>query len=327
MSDEQEQRDEAAKRPAGPDDTRPMTPFADDDEATGVSENHPDGGPRSGDHPDRDGGPAPTEQMPRVAGSAATEQTGRSAERGLTATTRIPGTGPAAAPTEQIPGAAAAPTEQIPRTPRDATSIMPPVNADQNWGASDRAWSGRAEVRPPRPGDYDSTPDWSTERPSEPRGRWWMPILIGIIGLILIALLGWGIWLIFQAQSKNKGTTPTPPPTVATQPSSAPTTQASTQPPTTAPTTTEPAVQGVTIPALRGLSLEGARQALSRSGLAWRPKYVNSTAAPPGTVIDSDPAEGQEVPPDTVVTLVIVAQPSPTPTTPVTTGASRQAGR
>jgi beta-lactam-binding protein with PASTA domain len=32
-------------------------------------------------------------------------------------------------------------------------------------------------------------------------------------------------------------------------------------------------------------------------------------------VIDSDPEEGQEVPPDTVVTLIIAAKPTTEPTT------------
>jgi ABC-type nickel/cobalt efflux system permease component RcnA len=34
-----------------------------------------------------------------------------------------------------------------------------------------------------------------------------MPIVVGIVALILLALLGWGIWLIVQAQDRN---TPAP---------------------------------------------------------------------------------------------------------------------
>ena len=41
-------------------------------------------------------------------------------------------------------------------------------------------------------------------------------------------------------------------------------------------------------------------------------------ASAPGTVIDSDPPEGQEVPPDTTVTLIIAAAQPTTPTTPTT---------
>jgi beta-lactam-binding protein with PASTA domain len=69
----------------------------------------------------------------------------------------------------------------------------------------------------------------------------------------------------------------------------------------------------VTVPALRGLALADAQAALSRTGLSYRLIYRTSDA-PPDTVIDSDPAEGQEVPPDTAVTLV-VARGATTPST------------
>jgi beta-lactam-binding protein with PASTA domain len=48
---------------------------------------------------------------------------------------------------------------------------------------------------------------------------------------------------------------------------------------------------------------------------------VTSADAPAGTVIDSDPQEGQQVPSDTTVTLIIASAPSSpaTPTTPTTT--------
>jgi beta-lactam-binding protein with PASTA domain len=43
---------------------------------------------------------------------------------------------------------------------------------------------------------------------------------------------------------------------------------------------------------------------------------MSSDDANPGTVIDSDPEEGQEVPPDTTVTLIIAAPPTTAPTAP-----------
>jgi PASTA domain-containing protein len=194
-----------------------------------------------------------------------------------------------------------------------ATSILPPVNeADAGPGAA--AWAGRAEVRPPQPG-YDTEPEWGPPPPSEPRGRWWMPILIGIVALILLALLGWGIWLIVGAQDGN---TPATTPAVTTPvapPSTEPTTEPTTEKPTTTPPTTEPTNTEVTVPALRGLSRNQAQAALSRRGLSSRLRFVVSDDAPAGTVIDSDPEEGQEVPPDTVVTLIIAAEPTTQPTT------------
>jgi hypothetical protein len=142
-----------------------------------------------------------------------------------------------------------------------------------------------------------------------------MPILIGIVGLILVALLGWGIWLIIQAQNKSDQT-PAPIPSTAAPATTPPTTQPTTAPPTTKPTTAEPTNTAVTIPALRGLSQQDAIQALSRVGLSARLRYLTSDDASAGTVLDSDPEEGQEVPPDTVVTLIIAASPTTAPTTP-----------
>jgi hypothetical protein len=278
MSDEQEQRRDPAGPAPQPDETRPFSPIADEDDATQVSRNHPDEGPRSGDawvfdRPESPGGTGPTERVPR----------------------------------------ADDPTAVTPRAPgRDATSIMPPVGGDTSWGAAEAPWSGRAEVRPPRPGEYTPA-DWATEPPPEPRGKWWMPIVIGIVGLVLLALLGWGIWLIARAQGKDDNA-PALTPTATAPPAPTTKTTAPTTAPATQQTTTEPTPSEVTIPALRGRSEEEARQALSRRGLSSRLRFVSSTEAPPGTVIDSDPAEGQEVPPGTVVTLVIAAAPTTSPT-------------
>ncbi len=212
-------------------------------------------------------------------------------------------------------------TQQMPRTPApgdDATSVMPPA---RDWAEQDAAWAGRAEVRPPRREEYTAVSEWdAVPPPTEPRGRWWMPILIGILALLLIGALGWGIYLIAQSSDDGAETpAPTPsapaPTVTTTEPTTAPT---STAPPTTTPTTTEPTgPTEVTVPALVGLSREEAQQALDRRGLNYRLIFRPSDA-PPGTVIDSDPAEGQEVPPDTQVTLVIAAEPTQ-PTTPPTT--------
>ena len=189
----------------------------------------------------------------------------------------------------------------------DGTSVMP---AAQDWAEQDRAWAGRAAVRPKRPDEYGTTVgDWeAVPPPDEPRGKWWMPILVGILALLLLALLGWGIYLIVQ-NSDDGAETPAPVPSVT-----APVTTEPTTAPTTQPTETE-----VTVPALIGLSQQEAQQALDRRGLNYRLIFRPSDA-PAGTVIDSDPGEGQEVPPDTQVALVIAAPATTQPTTPGTDG-------
>jgi beta-lactam-binding protein with PASTA domain len=108
-----------------------------------------------------------------------------------------------------------------------------------------------------------------------------------------------------------------------TEPTSAP---PSPQPTTTQPTTTPPAAPSdVVVPALKGLSSDEARAALDRRGLNYRLRYVTSEF-PAGTVIDSDPPEGQQVPADTVIALIIAAQPDE-PTTPTQTPTTEPTGQ
>lgn len=200
------------------------------------------------------------------------------------------------------------------------TSIMPPT---RNLGAPAGAWAGRAEVRPPPPppDDYATPSGWdAVPPPAEPRGKWWMPILVGILVLIILGLLGWGIYLIIQSSDEG-AETPAPMPSASVpvnEPTStAPTTAPTTTAPTTTPQTTEPTVTEVTVPALVGMSQRDAQQALDRRGLSYRLIFRASDAAA-GTVIDSDPAEGQKVPPDTQVTLVIAVPPATGATAPPT---------
>ncbi|WP_250000609.1 Stk1 family PASTA domain-containing Ser/Thr kinase [Actinoplanes sp. M2I2] len=209
-----------------------------------------------------------------------------------------------------------------------STAVMPPVG-DDDWAPSrgNPAWSGRAEVRAPQPGRGYPEVDWAASAPSPQRDRWWMPIVVGIIALILLAVLGWAVYLLVNDSDEDR--TPVPPPvssaaaptetatTETASPSPSPTTTSPSPSPSPSPTptTSEPTSGEVTIPALRGLALPEAQAALRSTGLAYRLIYRQAPEVPAGTVIDSDPVEGQEVPPDTTVTLVVAAEPTATPTT------------
>jgi len=300
MSDEQQRPGDAARGGSEPDETRQFDPAVGD-------ENQPDDRPRSDDAWVLDG----TEQMPRAG----------------------------AANTEKLPRTGAADDETVLAPRADATSVLPAAERDAVGpdGATSPAWTGRAEVRPPRPGRAGDFPsgDWDVvPPPREPRGKWWTPIVVGIAVLVLLALLGWGIWLILQASADDDET---PAPAASASVAAPETTETTSRPPTTEPTTTPSTTEPtgpaeVTIPALKGLSSAEARQALDRTGLAYRLRFVTSADAPAGTVIDSDPAEGQKVPSDTTVTLIIAAAPSSaatvttTPTSTAPTDTNDQPG-
>ncbi|MEU4621128.1 PASTA domain-containing protein [Actinoplanes sp. NPDC023801] len=177
-------------------------------------------------------------------------------------------------------------------------------------------WTGRAGVRPagavPR-NPYEEEGDWADPGQPEPSGRWWAPIAVGSISLVLLALLGFGVVVVFQNMGDDAGT-PDATPTAARLPT-ATEPGVATPAPTVTTTTTEPADQEVNVPALRGMPLADAQAALTRSGLGWRVIRRESDAEP-DTVIDCDPAEGQQVPSDTRVTLIVAAGRAGTPASP-----------
>ncbi|MEV0713420.1 PASTA domain-containing protein [Asanoa sp. NPDC050611] len=181
-------------------------------------------------------------------------------------------------------------------TPRNAT---PP---------EDPAWAGRAGV-PERGGPGEPPDDGPPDgyEPAAPGGgsRWWMPILIGIIALVLLGVLAFGLWLILRGDD-TPASEPTRTTPAATTP--APTTAAPTTPAPT-PTATTPAA--VTVPILEGLTVEEATQRLSALGLSARLNYVDSNR-PAGTVVGSNPAPNAQVPSGTAVTMDVSSGPRPT---------------
>ncbi|NYF56119.1 PASTA domain-containing protein [Micromonospora purpureochromogenes] len=194
--------------------------------------------------------------------------------------------------------------------PLDPTRPLPPTGAgEQTVPAAPPVWSGRAGVPPPRPADYREPVEWYGE---EQRGRrWWMPILLGILALLLLAALGTGIWLVLRA-ADERDEEPAPPP-----PTSAPVTTAAT---TAAPTTEAPSTPATTaaaqipVPPLVGLPRASAERILDRLDLSYRVRTRESSEQPPGTVIETDPEAGELVDAGDRVTLVVAAAPSPTAT-------------
>ena len=103
---------------------------------------------------------------------------------------------------ERRPAGPPRPDETTPMPPVDPASVRPPVaagGADETrpmapvakdaTAADDPAWTGRARVRPAQPQAEYTEVSWAPEV-SEPTGRWWMPIVVGTVALILLSLLG-----------------------------------------------------------------------------------------------------------------------------------------
>lgn len=194
---------------------------------------------------------------------------------------------------------------QVPSAP-DRTAPLPPAERP-----GPAAWSGRAEVPPPRPADYrePSGAEWYADDGGR---RWWLPILWGVVVLLLLGVLGTGLWLALQAADDRTDPDPTPSvsPTRASPSTSAPTTAAPTTPSPSPSPTSEPVE--VPVPPLVNLPQEAAEAVLDRLGLDHRVVY-RASDRPAGTVIDTDPEAGEPVPEGEEVTL-FVSRGGPTPT-------------
>lgn len=193
--------------------------------------------------------------------------------------------------------------------PPDRTAAMPPAGRGPE-PSEPPAWSGRASVPPPGPPVRESVPvEWGpAEEP--PSRTWWLPILIGIVALLLLAVLAYGLWLIANSREEvpvtpSPSPSAVPTPTVQTPTSAAPTTES----PSPSPATPE----RVEVPPVVDLPLPAAQDLLERFGLRYRVEYKESNR-PAGTVLESDPEPGEDVAPGTEVTL-IVAEPRKEPST------------
>ncbi|SCL38592.1 PASTA domain-containing protein [Micromonospora pallida] len=192
--------------------------------------------------------------------------------------------------------------------PREPTRVRPATTA----------WSGRAEVPPPRSAhDAEAAPaEWYVEDQGD--RRWWMPIVVASVALAAFAVLGLGLWLVARTGPEATPRSPLPSPS-AEPPTSAPPTSPSTRAPTTQ--------ARVPMPNLVGLPRSAAEAALDRLGLGYRSELRRSDR-PAGTVLGTEPKAGERVPVGTDVTLVVSegSQPtspsgaSPAPTPPPTTG-------
>jgi hypothetical protein len=211
-------------------------------------------------------------------------------------------------------------TRQMPPVPSgDETEVRPasgpPRGGDTEVFPAVSRWSGRAGVPPPDAFVVrEAAP--VEEEPAADR-RWWLPVVLALVALALLALLGSGLWLVLRQDDNSTPVTPVVTPALtasATPAEPSPSTPGTPSVATTAaPTPTEPTQ--VVVPRLVGIDSDTAQSILDRLGLAHRLTSRPDPVAQPGTVLETDPTEGSVVPEGTRVTLVIAAAP-PSPTLP-----------
>lgn len=274
MSDKRDEPGAGDGRRPAPDETAPYEPVQDDRTAPY--------------EPVRDDRTAPYEPV-RDGGADETQRyapTGDETQRYAGAAAETERYTPASEETQRFGGTAEQPTVQQP-------------------------WSGRAGVPPPGVPPRGPAPTEWAEPPDPDRRPWWMPILLGLLALVLLGVLAFGLWLLLRDDGNTPEPTPSPtvaPTTVA--PTSAPPTSA---PPTSAPPTTAPAE--VVVPPVIGRSLADARDLLEEAGLQPQIEFVESDQ-PDDTVVDADPAPGDRIPTNSSVVLYVSQGPPPTTQAP-----------
>jgi hypothetical protein len=176
------------------------------------------------------------------------------------------------------------------------TPVLPPVSA----------WSGRAGVPPPL-GVRDAVTVDEWRQPDTGR-RWWLPVMLALVALALLALLGLGLWLLLRGDSSSDPGAPVAPaPAGPTEPSPSP--PGTPTGATTEETRTVP--EQVMVPPLVGIDSATAQSILDDAGLTYRLTSRVSADAPAGRVLETDPGEGSLVRKGSRVTLVIaLAAPS-----------------
>jgi hypothetical protein len=184
--------------------------------------------------------------------------------------------------------------------PADGTAVLPAADQPEQ----PTRWSARAGVPAHAPRGAAPEQPWVPEQGSR---VWWTPILIGLAVLVLLGLVGFGLWLAVRGSTPVPGPSPTPiVGTTSATPSSAP-----------PATTSAPAVL-VPVPPLANLPADQAADILRTQGLVAELVNRVSDSLPAGTVIDTNPPAGTQVPVGSKVTLFVATPPatssSPTPT-------------
>ncbi|WCC80107.1 Stk1 family PASTA domain-containing Ser/Thr kinase [Cutibacterium equinum] len=150
------------------------------------------------------------------------------------------------------------------------THLIPPAVAP--------AASTRMAPATASPEEREASPARATSpsEPEEPRRKRWPVALVTILTVVLVALLGFGLYKIL-GPSSNSSPSPTPSPTI----------------------------KMVDVPAVTGLSQQGATSTLENAGLKVKVQHVQKDESTANQVISQKPAANQKVPEGSEVTVTV----------------------
>lgn len=105
-------------------------------------------------------------------------------------------------------------TRELSPEPDDDTRELSPEPDDTQElpePASPTVWAGRAQVRSPDPArrSLSDTQQWQA-LPEPPPRRWGLLVLVTLITVLLVGILGFGVYLIVNATAPNPAVAPVP---------------------------------------------------------------------------------------------------------------------
>lgn len=225
-------------------------------------------------------------------------QTGQTRPLTSDRTQALPPLRPAADTTAMFPEGQVPPYR---RQANDTTAVGPPVP---------EGWKGQATVRP---GTRDEDSDqWGAPTPNR---AWWLPILLGVAGLVLILAIVYALVVVTRGDN-SPAPAPSPTPSATATPgTSAPPSTPPSAPPSTAPSGPPSGVIPIPL-VIKGIDVNAAKATLESIGLVADPEPVSDPNHIEGTVVDTSPAVGALVQPGTVVILYFAVPPPPPSSAP-----------
>ncbi|NUT31472.1 MAG: PASTA domain-containing protein [Hamadaea sp.] len=193
----------------------------------------------------------------------------------------------------------------------DAPTTALPVDPDATRIVGGDHWTGRAQVPPPD-GVRDAVPpqEWAEEEQAQER-RWWLPIVLGIAGVLLVLAIVLATVLLMNRDDEPEPIVPVSPtrpsPTAQPSPAASPSAQ-----PSPSAETSGPAVQ-IEVPDVTGDTEASAVNRLIQRGFQTQVLYQDDPTTEPGRVIATNPIAGTLATPGSTVQVIVAQAPSPQP--------------